>query len=160
LTAKRFVDRDLRPRCQINRRRRDIFEVAYRALDIKIWRAQAQLFDNALGDRVSPKHRCRFDIYFPSVDGAMAARLFALLMELKLYSREWCSWCIDAKDFLRQRGYKFIEIDIGKNRDAFEEMKELSYQAYVPTFVAGDKVLANFDTDQLEKFLSEHEIAP
>ena len=56
----------------------------------------------------------------------MAARLFALLMELKLYSREWCSWCIDAKDFLRQRGYKFIEIDVGENRQAFEEMKELS----------------------------------
>jgi glutaredoxin 3 len=90
----------------------------------------------------------------------MATRLFALLMELKLYSREWCSWCIDAKDFLRQRGYKFIEIDIGENRHAFEEMKELSDQTYVPTFVAGDKVLANFDTDQLEKFLSEHEIAP
>jgi hypothetical protein len=30
----------------------------------------------------------------------------------------------------------------------------------VPTFVAGDKVLANFDTDQLEKFLREHEIKP
>jgi hypothetical protein len=30
----------------------------------------------------------------------------------------------------------------------------------VPTFVAGDHVLANFDTDQLEKFLSEHRINP
>jgi len=81
-------------------------------------------------------------------------------MELKLYSREWCSWCIDAKDFLTQRGYKFIEIDVGKDRLAFEEMRELSDQTYVPTFVAGDKVLANFDTDELEKFLREHEIAP
>jgi glutaredoxin 3 len=81
-------------------------------------------------------------------------------MELKLYSREWCSWCIDAKDFLTQRGYKFIEIDVGKDRLAFEEMQELSDQTYVPTFVAGDKVLANFDTDELEKFLREHEIAP
>jgi glutaredoxin 3 len=92
--------------------------------------------------------------------GHAAPGLFPPLMELKLYSREWCSWCIDAKDFLRQRGYKFIEIDVGENRQAFEEMKELSDQTYVPTFVAGDKVLANFDTDQLEKFLSEHEIAP
>jgi glutaredoxin 3 len=81
-------------------------------------------------------------------------------MELKLYSREWCSWCIDAKDFLTQRGYKFIEIDVGKDRLAFEEMQELSDQTYVPTFVAGDKVLANFDTDELEKLLREHEIAP
>ena len=82
------------------------------------------------------------------------------LMELKLYSREWCSWCIDAKEFLSSRGYAFVEIDVGQDRDAYQEMKELSNQTYVPTFVAGEKVLANFDTDQLEKFLREHEIHP
>ena len=80
--------------------------------------------------------------------------------ELKLYSREWCSWCIDAKDFLTERGYRFTEIDVGEDRQAYEEMKMLSEQTYVPTFVAGNKVLANFDTDQLQKFLSEHQIDP
>jgi glutaredoxin 3 len=84
----------------------------------------------------------------------------ALPMELKLYSREWCSWCIDAKDYLNEKGYRFQEIDVGKDREAYEDMKRLSAQTYVPTFVAGDKVLANFDTDQLEKFLTEHEINP
>jgi len=61
---------------------------------------------------------------------------------------------------LSERGYKFTEIDVGEDRSAYEEMKELSDQTYVPTFVAGDKVLANFDTDQLEKFLNEHAIEP
>jgi glutaredoxin 3 len=84
----------------------------------------------------------------------------ALPMELKLYSREWCSWCIDAKDYLSEKGYRFHEIDVGKDRQAYEDMKKLSAQTYVPTFVAGDKVLANFDTDQLEKFLNEHQINP
>ncbi|HCP92394.1 MAG TPA: NrdH-redoxin, partial [Spartobacteria bacterium] len=46
-------------------------------------------------------------------------------MKLKLYSREWCSWCIDAKDYLSERGYKFIEIDVGQDRQAYQEMKEL-----------------------------------
>jgi glutaredoxin 3 len=81
-------------------------------------------------------------------------------MELKLYSREWCSWCIDAKEYLDSRGYKFLSIDVGEDRQAYEEMKLLSEQTYVPTFVAGDKVLANFDTDQLERFLTEHQINP
>jgi len=81
-------------------------------------------------------------------------------MELKLYSREWCSWCIDAKDYLKERGFRFTEIDVGRDRQAYEEMKALSDQTYVPTFVAGDKVIANFDTDQLETFLREHEITP
>jgi hypothetical protein len=30
----------------------------------------------------------------------------------------------------------------------------------VPTLVAGDEVLANFDTDQLEAFLNKHGIEP
>ncbi len=81
-------------------------------------------------------------------------------MEMKLYSREWCSWCIDAKDYLTERGFQFTEINVGEDRTAYEEMKALSDQTYVPTFVAGDKVLANFDTDQLEKFLSENRIEP
>ena len=81
-------------------------------------------------------------------------------IELRLYSREWCSWCIDAKEYLTERGFKFTEIDVGEDRQAYEEMKELSDQTYVPTFVAGDNVLANFDTTQLEKFLSEHRIEP
>ena len=80
--------------------------------------------------------------------------------ELRLFSREWCSWCIDAKDYLTERGYTFTEIDVGEDRAAFQEMRQLSDQTYVPTLVAGDEVLANFDTDQLEKFLREHDIVP
>ena len=80
--------------------------------------------------------------------------------ELRLFSREWCSWCIEAKEYLTQRGYQFTEIDVGEDRAAYREMKDLSDQTYVPTLVAGDEVLANFDTDQLEKFLREHDIVP
>ena len=80
--------------------------------------------------------------------------------EIRLFSREWCSWCIDAKAFLIQRGYQFTEIDVGRDRVAYEEMKELSDQTYVPTLVAGDEVLANFNTDQLAKFLHTHAIVP
>ncbi len=67
---------------------------------------------------------------------------------------------MDAKEYLTARGYKFTEIDVGEDRRAFEEMRELSDQTYVPTLVAGDEVLANFDTDQLERFLREHAIVP
>jgi glutaredoxin 3 len=89
-----------------------------------------------------------------------AAYVESVAMELTLYSREWCSWCIDAKDYLTERGYKFTEIDVGRDRDAYQEMVELSDQTYVPTLAAGDEVLANFDTDQLEAFLNKHGIVP
>ena len=81
-------------------------------------------------------------------------------MELTLYSRAMCSWCVDAKEYLSERGYEFTEVDVGRDREAYDEMLELSDQTYVPVLAAGDEVLANFDTDQLEKFLSEHGIEP
>ena len=67
---------------------------------------------------------------------------------------------MDAKEYLIERGYKFTEIDVGDDRIAYEEMKRLSDQTYVPTLVAGDEVLANFDTAQLENFLRAHDIVP
>jgi glutaredoxin len=67
---------------------------------------------------------------------------------------------MDAKDYLTEHGYSFVEIDVGEDRQAYQEMKELSDQTCVPTFVAGDKVLANFDTDQLQEFLRENKINP
>jgi glutaredoxin len=67
---------------------------------------------------------------------------------------------MDAKEYLTERGFEFTEIDVGKDREAYDEMRELSDQTYVPTLVAGDEVLANFDTEQLEKFLKQHGIEP
>ena len=80
--------------------------------------------------------------------------------DLTLYSRAMCSWCVDAKEYLSERGYEFTEVDVGRDREAYDEMLELSDQTYVPVLAAGDEVLANFDTDQLEKFLSDHGIEP
>ena len=79
---------------------------------------------------------------------------------LTLYSREMCSWCIDAKNYLAAHGYQFKVIDVGRDREAYRRMIEISDQDYVPTLVAGDEVLSNFDTAQLKKFLSEHGIEP
>lgn len=80
--------------------------------------------------------------------------------ELTLYSREMCSWCIEAKDYLSEHGYRFKVLDVGRDRAAYEEMAEISDQTCVPVLAAGDEVLVNFDVDQLEKFLSEHGIKP
>ena len=65
--------------------------------------------------------------------------------DLTLYSRAMCSWCIDAKDYLTERGYQFTVVDVGRDRDAYEEMAELSDQTYVPTLVAGDEVTVSVE---------------
>ena len=77
------------------------------------------------------------------------------MREVRLYTRKWCGWCLDAKEYLKERGIAFREIDVGRDPAADEEMQRLSGQRCVPTIVAEGHVLANFDTGQLEAFLGK-----
>lgn len=76
------------------------------------------------------------------------------MKQVKLYSRQYCGWCVDAKEYLKEHGIPFEEVDVGRDAAAKEEMHKLSGQYYVPTIVIDGKVLSNFDVNQLKKFLS------
>jgi glutaredoxin 3 len=76
-------------------------------------------------------------------------------MKVKLYTRKWCGWCLDAKEYLKANGIAFEEVNVGRDEAANAEMQKLSGQHYVPTIVVDGKVLANFDVGQLEEFLSK-----
>ena len=78
-----------------------------------------------------------------------------IFMEIKLYSRQLCGWCQDAKAYLKEHNLPFQEIDVGQDRVAYAEMIRLSGQSLVPTIVIDGKVLGDFDVEQLKKFLAQ-----
>lgn len=80
--------------------------------------------------------------------------------QLKLYVKNWCPWCISAKQFLNKRGYHYEELDVNRDDAAYDEMIRLSGQRFTPTLVVDGKVLADFGTDELEVFLKQHSIQP
>ena len=73
-----------------------------------------------------------------------------------LYSRAMCGWCIDAKRWLDEIGWKYEIRDTGKDLSARSEAIEKSGQTLVPVIDVDGLVLGDFDTDQLEVFLKEH----
>ncbi|MCX7914751.1 MAG: glutathione S-transferase N-terminal domain-containing protein [Verrucomicrobiae bacterium] len=77
------------------------------------------------------------------------------MQQIRLYTRPYCSWCVDAKQYLEQRGLKYEEVDVSRDPAALAEMIRISGQRYVPTIVVNGRVLANFSVDDLEKFLNE-----
>ena len=77
------------------------------------------------------------------------------MKDIRLYSRGICGWCLDAKKYLREHDLTFQEVDVGQDPAAFEEMKKLSGQTYVPVIVVDGQVLADFDVSQLEAFLAK-----
>jgi glutaredoxin len=59
-----------------------------------------------------------------------------------------------AKEFLSQRGYKFTEYDVTKDRAALDEMVKISGARSVPVIIACNEVMVGFDRTRVEQMLS------
>ena len=79
-----------------------------------------------------------------------------------LYVKGGCPWCMEAVDYLDERGYKYREINVSRDAAGYQRMRELSGQTLTPTLSIDDGtlLLSDFDTGQLEKFLEKHELQP
>jgi glutaredoxin len=43
-------------------------------------------------------------------------------MELTLYVKPWCPWCVEAVDWLKAKGYPFKCVDVLSDPEAFLRM--------------------------------------
>jgi glutaredoxin 3 len=59
-----------------------------------------------------------------------------------------------AKEFLSQKGYKFTDYDVTKDRAALDEMVKISGARSVPVIAACNEVMVGFDRNRLEQMLS------
>ncbi len=77
--------------------------------------------------------------------------------KIRLFVKPFCGWCHEAKDWLEERGIKYEELDVISSGTARKEMRELSGQTLAPVIEVDGEILADFDTDQLEKFWKQFE---
>jgi glutaredoxin 3 len=72
--------------------------------------------------------------------------------KIRLFVKPFCGWCHEAKDWLDEREISYEELDVISSRSAFKEMVQLSGQTLAPVIDVDGEVLADFDTDQLDRF--------
>lgn len=58
------------------------------------------------------------------------------------------------KEFLSQKGVRYVEKDVSVDRDAANEMVNKSGQMGVPVIVVDDEVVIGFDRERLERLIS------
>ena len=71
---------------------------------------------------------------------------------IRLFVKPYCGWCHEASDWLNQRGVRYQTLDVVANESARSEMLQLSGQTLAPVLDDEGEILADFDTDQLERF--------
>lgn len=72
-----------------------------------------------------------------------------------LYLKPGCPWCEDVVDYLTKRKIPVRKVVVSGNREAMQEMIDLSGQSKAPTMDWHGEVLADFGVDELVPFLKK-----
>jgi glutaredoxin 3 len=73
-----------------------------------------------------------------------------------LYIKPGCPWCEEVLDYLKRKNIEFKKVVVSGNREAMQEMIDLSGQSKAPTMDWDGEVLADFGVDELIPFLKKH----
>jgi glutaredoxin 3 len=71
-----------------------------------------------------------------------------------IFSTPTCSFCNMAKQYFRQKGVKFKDVDVSRDPTAARDMVRRSGQQGVPVIDIGGKIVVGFDRIKIEKYLS------
>ena len=71
-----------------------------------------------------------------------------------IYSTPTCPHCIKAKQFLKDNGITFTNIDVSSNSEKAQEMVDKSGQMGVPVLDIEGEIIAGFDVEAIKKALN------
>ena len=70
-----------------------------------------------------------------------------------VFSTSTCSFCNMAKNYFRQKGIKFTDIDVSRDQAAARDMVRRSGQMGVPVIDIGGKIIVGFDRPKINSLL-------
>ena len=74
--------------------------------------------------------------------------------KVKIYTTPVCPFCTLAKQYLKEKGIEFEEIDVSKNEKAAQEMIQKSGQMGVPVIEIDGQIVVGFDKEKIDELLN------
>lgn len=73
---------------------------------------------------------------------------------IRIFSTPSCPYCITLKEFLKQRGFEFEDINVAVDEKAREEMIQKSQQMGVPVIEIDGQIVIGFDKRRIVQLLN------
>lgn len=73
---------------------------------------------------------------------------------VKVYSTPVCPYCYTLKEFLKDKGIAFEDIDVSKDEKIKEDMVKRSGQMSVPVIEIDGQMIVGFDREKIVKLLN------
>ncbi len=70
-----------------------------------------------------------------------------------IFTTPTCSWCRAAKQYLRQKGIRFKEIDVSRDQRAAQDMLRRTGQMGVPVLLIDNRPVVGFDRAKIDRLL-------
>ncbi len=74
--------------------------------------------------------------------------------KITVYSTQTCPYCVMAKNYFKNKGIEYKDIDVGIDENAAKEMVAKSGQMGVPVIDIDDNIIVGFRPDVFEHLLS------
>lgn len=74
-------------------------------------------------------------------------------MSVTVYSTNTCPWCTKAKDYLKNKGVDFKEVNVGIDRAGAMEMVKKSGQQGVPVIDIDGNIIIGFDQARIDSLI-------
>lgn len=74
--------------------------------------------------------------------------------EVKVFSTPTCPYCVTLKEYLKERGVDFQDIDVAKDAQVRDEMIQKSGQMGVPVIEIDGQVVVGFNKEKINKLLN------
>ncbi len=72
---------------------------------------------------------------------------------VKIYTSPSCPYCYTLKEFLKEKGIEFEEIDVSKDEKSREEMIKKSGKLEAPIIEIDGQIVVGFDKEKIVKLL-------
>ncbi len=75
------------------------------------------------------------------------------MYKITVYTAPGCPYCVKVKNYLRELGLKFTEIDVSKSQKDAEKLVRRTGQTGVPVVEIGNQLVIGFDKAKIDKLL-------
>lgn len=72
---------------------------------------------------------------------------------IKIYTTTTCPFCHMAKEYFKEKGLNYEEINLTQNPERIQEMIQISGQMGVPVIVIDGRVIIGFNKHEIDKNL-------
>jgi glutaredoxin 3 len=72
-----------------------------------------------------------------------------------VFSTPSCGWCRKAKSYIKEKGFRYRDVDISKDSKAAQDLQRRTGQTSVPVILINNRPVVGFNRQEIDRLLSQ-----